>query len=294
MAYGCKMGVLDPIERLVFVMRQSPDWKSLSSDYEAGFAIDSRRYKPPGYIQNFPDNIETCISIWNGSFPVNFFRCRQKLKEIAIRLLSKVKNSVLLSATDIPMIPSLMGNENFLLFFHDDDDWFSPDTFERLKAVDVDDGIVVFPLVRFYTDTFTFVRRSETAALTVGPAKQFDFRYQTNNYAISRKVALTKDLYRLRDHVEASCYANDEVLFDRYFDLLISATNKTPCSASRLQWLLKDRENFRSSISEYIDGLRGISIPSEVCWCVSALKETIELFELVLAGNPLKDRKAEA
>jgi hypothetical protein len=268
---------------IVFVLRQSPDWEKLACDQEAGLPIDSSRYKPPGFLQGFPENIEACITTWNDVFPVNFYRCRQTLKDIAVGLLLNVKQALILSEHDAARLPSLLGDKNFMLFFLDDDDWFAPDTFEKVLSLDYgQSGIVVFPLVRFDTNTFTFVRQSEPARIIIGPRRDFHFRFQTNNYGISREIALTSNLLQLQDHIAASQFANDVGIGDSYFDVLISATNKTPCSASKLPGIVSDPQGYKAIIHDYVENLERLSIPVEMSWCEPALEATVVLFRSLL------------
>lgn len=286
-ADSCSRG-LRPLDRVVFVLRQSPDWAELARDHEAGLPVSPSRYRPPGFIEGFPGNIEEWIRSWNELFPVNFFRCRQILKDVAVGLLRSVDRAVVLSESDVSTLPSVIGNRNFLLFFLDDDDWFAPDTFARIARLDLRGRpVAVFPLVRFDTSTFTFVRASESARTLVGARQDFHFRFQTNNYALGRSLALSGDLLRMKDHVEASRFADSAGIEDTYFpDVVISATNKTPASASRLPGLLADPSKSRSRLRDYVRNLEELSIPDELGWCESALRATIGLFRLIADPDP--------
>ncbi len=203
---------MTPLDSLVFVMRQSPDWELLAADFESGKHIDLNRYKPSSSIPGFPDNIETYITIWNDAFPVNFFRCRHILKGIATKLLGKINHAILFKESDIVDIRSVLSGQRFLLFFHDDDDWFAPDAYEKvaMKYLCLND-IAVFPLVRLEFNTFTFVRKSETAKFVIGERRDFHFRFQTNNYGIPSRIALSDQLLEFKDHVLASriCRKNE-------------------------------------------------------------------------------------
>lgn len=277
-----------PRDCVVFVLRQSPDWAELARDHEAGVPVAPSRYKPPGFIEGFPGNIEAWVRSWNDVFPVNFFRCRQILRDVTVGLLRNVEQSVVLSESDAARLPSVVGDRDFLLFFLDDDDWFAPDTFARVARLDLGRSTVaVFPLVRFDTSTFTFVRASESARTLIGPRRDFHFRFQTNNYALARSLALTGDLMRLKDHVEASRFADAAGIEDTYFpDVLISATNKTPASASRLPGLLGNPSTSRASVREYVRNLEGLPIPAELSWCRPALETTLGLYRLLADPEP--------
>lgn len=270
--------------KVVFILRQSPDWFGLAQDYTAGGNIDPTRYKPPMHIEGFPPNIEECIAVWNTTFTENFFHCRAVLKTIAHNLLKKVPSSLILQEYDIPSLPSLLETQA-ALFFMDDDDWFSPYTFEVLSKLHLAaDDVLVFPLVRFDTDTFTFIRESEDAAIIVGRRQNFHFRFQTNNYALGDAFAFSEHISSFKDHVVASHTADSLGLPDRYIDQIISATNKTPCSASKLPALVADPACYIASMREYVHNLKQLEIPEALLWCKAPLAETIELFENVLAS----------
>ncbi|MCX7099284.1 MAG: hypothetical protein NTV43_15405 [Methylococcales bacterium] len=269
------------IDHLVFVMRQSPNWESLAKDYEAGIPIDAARYKPAEFIAGFPDNLESLINNWNNFFPVNFFRCRQTLKEIAVRQMHKVEQSVLLTLDELPTLSSKFGGEKFILFFLDDDDWFDPRTFEKLSAINFVNDVCVFPLVRFDANSFTFIREAEDARIVIGNRSNFHFRFQTNNYGLLYPLALSGQAHEMKDHVAASQYADKMGVSDSYFDLIISATNKTPASASALPQF-STPENFRAIIANYVNSLGGLAIPEEMEWVSQPINETLDLFNSLL------------
>ena len=275
---------MEKIDCIVLVMRQSPDWESLSQDYEAGLSIDTSRYKPPGFIEGFPNNIETCIQTWNELFPVNFFRCRQTLKDIAAGNLSNVKNAITLSEDNMASLTSLLGRKRFLLFFHDDDDWFAPDTFEKVATLDLGQNeIAAFPLVKFDVNSNTCVRPAETPRIIVGERSTGIYRFQTNNYGINQRIALADIVSQFKDHVAASHFVDAMGIKDTYFaDTLISATNKTPCSASKLPGLIADPQSYTAAIHDYIENLETLSIPVEMNWCKPALAATVALFRSLL------------
>jgi hypothetical protein len=267
------------LDRIVFVRRQSPDWGAMTRDYEAGLFIDPSRYKPPPGVPGFPDDITACIRTWNKTFRPHFFRCRKTLKELSEHCVRQIRHSIFIAEDRLGDLPALVANARFLLFFFDDDDWFSPDTFERLSVLDFSAcGIAVFPLVRFGDDIITFVRREETAQVVVGARKDFGYRFQTNNYGLTSRIALSDHLPKLRDHMLGSGYADQINLPDTYFDVLISATNKTPCAASSIGRLPSDPAAYRASIRRYVKNLRALRLPREVSWMAEPLDETIKLF----------------
>jgi hypothetical protein len=270
------------LDRIVFARRQSPDWEALARDHEAGVVIETSRYRPRTAIPGFPNDIVACVRIWNDTFPVNFFRCRQYLKAIADRCLRQVDQSMIIAADRLRDLPALVGDARFLLFFFDDDDWFAPDLFECVSTMDFAQcDVAVFPLARLGEKVFTFVRDGETARAVLGVTRGFGHRYQTNNYGITRGIALSDRLPRLQDHVLASTYATEINLRDAWFDALISATNKTPCSANTIGALLADPVRYRGFIRGYVEVLRGLELAPELAWITRPVSETIELFATI-------------
>ena len=274
------------LDQLVFVTRRSPNWGALAFDYEAGRDIDPKRYVPPEPIPGFPPNVEICIEAWNKTFAVNFFRCRQILRAISNDLISTNESAICIDAAGWETVAQKLFRRRILLFFHDDDDWFSPVTYKLLADLDYNGiHVAVFPLIRFDADTSTFARPGESARVIVGNQQPFFYRYQTNNYAIVGGAIGLESLRGLQDHVRASEYAGQLGLIDCYFDVLIAATNKTPCSAGYLPGLLNDPSAFRAFVASYCEHLQHLPIPPEASWCRPSILQTLDLFRRALASS---------
>ena len=270
------------LDCVVFVRRQSPDWEALTRDYEFGLVIDPSRYEPPRGLPGFPEDTVACIQLWNDIFWVNFFRCRLTLKRLSEHAVRQIRNSIFITVDRLGELPALVGQARFVLFFFDDDDWFAPDTFERLSALDFDRcDIAVFPLVRLGDSILTFARAGQDARVVVGSRVNFTFRFMTNNYGISARIALSDHLPNLRDHMLGSTYANQLDFRDPYFDVLFGVTNKTPCSASAIGRLLADPPAYRASIVHFVDNLKRMQIPPEMNWMNAPVSETISLFSTI-------------
>jgi hypothetical protein len=270
------------LDCIVFVRRQSPDWRALMRDHEAGAMVDPSRYRPPSDVPGFPGDTVGCIEVWNRTLSVNFFRCRHILKQISDQTVSLVPNSICIDDDRLGELPELVGASRFLLFFFDDDDWFAPHTFERLEALDLDQcDIAVFPLPRLGDDIITFIRPAAGARIIVGSRVDCTFRFQTNNYGISNRLALSDHLPNLRDHMLASEYVAKLNIRDPYYDVLISVTNKTPCSASSLDRLRDDPGEYRASIRRYVENLERLPLPRELAWMASPIGETVKLLKAV-------------
>ena len=81
------------------------------------------------------------------------------------------------------------------------------------------------------------------------------------------------------EHVRASETAERLGFVDAYDPLAVSATNKTPCSASLLTGILADREAFMRFVGAYLEGLKRLVIPERHAWITGPLWETVRLFE---------------
>jgi hypothetical protein len=266
------------LDQLVFVRRHSPDWARLASDHDAGIPIDPSRYMRAD-VPGFPQDVGSCIRLWNATFPVNFFHCRQVLKEISERALRHVANAVLLSNERLEELPAIVADTQSLVFFFDDDDLFAPRMFELLSAVEIGKcEVAVFPLVHLGEHVYTFVRECSPRTVLVGGAQPFRYRFHTNNYALTSRAALSDYLADMNDHVLASAHADQHGLSDSYFDVLIGATNKTPCSAVVLRELPPRQDHYRRAIERYLERLRQLELPREAQWIAQPLQETIRLF----------------
>jgi hypothetical protein len=274
------------LDRLIFVRRRSPDWERLAEDHESGTAIDPARYVRVN-VTGFPGDLVARVGMWNRTFPVSFFRCRQGLKEISERALRQVENAVVMSDDRLHEVLAMTRDARSMLFFFDDDDLFAPDLFARLSTVEFGRcDVAVFPLIRLGEHVYTYVRDDEPARVTVGRREAFRFRFQTNNYGVSSSVALSEHLVHLNDHVAASTYADRRNLSDRYFDILIGATNKTPCSAAVIRGLPTDERAYRALVHRYVESLARLTLPPEAAWLTKPVDDAVALFAEVTGRVP--------
>jgi hypothetical protein len=264
---------------IVLVLRQSPDWRALARDFKNGLPIDPARFTPPMPVPGFPHNVAVLIARWNAEMAVDFFRCRARLTEIAE---STIERSPDLVRSDYREVGGLTRQDNAVLFFHDDDDWFAPDMAEVVSKIPPNGhDVCVFPLVRVWTDTFTFVRRGQNAQSIIGRRQDFHFRYQSNNYGLSGRICDSETLRAMKDHVIASDYANKRDLHDCYVDRIVSVTAKTPCAASMVTSLFAPGANARGIVRGYVDTLRALPIPAGFEWIAGGVGGLIDLFSQV-------------
>lgn len=263
---------------VVLVLRQSPDWPALAADCAAGVPIAPARYLPPASVLHFPANIGDCIARWNAEYRVDFFTCRAELRRIARATLDALADAVVLSAADVPL---RLPHQHFRLFFLDDDDWFAPDTATRIASVGQED-VAVFPLPRLDVPVFTFARRPPPAGLALGRVSRFSSRYQTNNYGLHPRLCVAERLAAMADHHRASAAAESFGLRDGYHEVVVSATNKTPASASVLERIASDPAAFRNHVAAFVATLRNLALPAHAAWMRRPAEQTADLFARAL------------
>ena len=260
--------------RVVLVVRQSPDWDALAADHARGLRIAPSRYLPPQSVMFFPAHIEACIARWNASYGVDFFTCRARLRAIARKTLEAVPDAVILTYADIPhRIP----RGDFRLFFVDDDDWFAPDAAARIEGVG-DADVAVFPLPRLDVPVFTFCRGSPPPGVAVGAPVPAPMRYMTNNYGLHPRLCGTAEVLSMADHGAACAEGDRRGLRDDYVETVVSATNKTPASASVVERIIADGAQFHRHLEAFVAGLDTLSLPPHAGWMREPVRRTAELF----------------
>jgi hypothetical protein len=270
------------IDHIVLAMRASPDWELLARDYAAGVPVPPSRYFPFHDLR-FSREIPHFIERWNRLSAVSYFACRHKLRKIADDNLAQVKRVILRPWTHVPALLDDFGEARLLLFYHDDDDWFHPALADLLRGIDVQSiDAVVFPFLRLASNVTTFTREGRPTAGAVGRVEPFRYRYCTNNYGLTRRALAQRT--ELIEHTLASDAAETLSFVDLYVDKIISATNKTPCSASWLSKLPDSKAAFKQYIMDYVVTLETVEIPAESRWIEVPLRKTLDLFKSVCEG----------
>jgi len=271
------------IDHIVLAMRAAPDWGLFARDYAAGIPVPPARYFPFHDLR-FSRDIPGMIERWNNLSNVSYFACRHRLREITDSNLAKVQRVTLTQGTRVPSLLEKLGETPLLLFYHDDDDWFHPDLARLLGGLDVTSvDAVVFPFLRLASDVTTFTHGGAPTAAAVGRLEPFRYRYCTNNYGLTTR-ALRQSI-NLVEHTTASETANDLSFIDLQVDQVISATSKTPCSASWLFKLPDNKAAFDRYIMDYIERLEALVIPDGSRWIEVPLRQTLDLFRSVCAAG---------
>jgi hypothetical protein len=112
--------------QIVLARRASPNWKKLAIDYAAGLHVPAESYFPFHDLR-FDRRIPQLVDQWNALSRISYFACRARLCEIAAANLSKVSHAELIDRADVGAFIHAPLSNDTLLFYHDDDDWFSPD-----------------------------------------------------------------------------------------------------------------------------------------------------------------------
>jgi len=264
--------------KLVFARRQSPDWAALAADYRTGRTIDPRRFVPDHPIPGFPDDIAGIIAAWNASFATDFFTCRARLSALSAASIAAIPGAVSFAHDDIDGILAFAARQEFLLFFHDDDDLFAPTMADRLQPGIGGANVAVFPLFRVHNDLFTFVRDGAEAEFIWGRRQNFHFRFQSNNYAISSRICTKQLLRGMKDHVEASAHADQLGLTETVLPFAVSATVKTPCAASVVGGLVADKAAFIRDMAAFAARFAAPDLPDPMAWLRDPLAEIAAMF----------------
>ncbi|MGR3377134.1 hypothetical protein [Salipiger abyssi] len=266
--------------QIIFICRRSPDWASLSRDYQQGLKIDDSRYVPQEHIPGFPKDLPRLIARWNKSKKVDFFTFRATVAEISQQSIRSVPSSISLEANDPRLAEIVAGHPDALIYFHDDDDFFSPDIAKDAEAAAEKGGafdVLVSPLPRIGLPTYTFVTPEMEPEFVWGAPTPFHFRFQSNNYGLRLGGGIpAEDLLKYADHVEASAFADETKPVIRYSSKILSATIKTPASASLLQFFfgrrarllsLLGRRTWRDSyFQDFVKACDTSALPADLDW----------------------------
>jgi hypothetical protein len=268
---------------LLLVTRQSPDWQSLARDFRAVGQVDPARFCPDAPIPGFPTNLVDLVNRWNTEMAIDFFTCRAYMKDISDQTIAQLPTARRTTHDQVAQIGPHLGQHDlgrYIVFFHDDDDWFSPQTADIIAQLPMNaHDVCVFPLVRLWTDTCTFVRREMAPRAVLGRKSDFVYRYMSNNYGITGRICDAEMLVGMKDHILASDFANQRGLRDIYMDEIVSATAKTPCSASMLPYVFAD--NPHAHVRRYVAALRALIIPPTLGWMSLYVQRVIALFSAV-------------
>ena len=273
---------------IVLLRRQSPDWAALSSDFRRGQPIDPRRYVPDHAVPGFPHDVAALIGAWNERFDTDFFTFRALLVRLSAANLAAVGEASRYAYDQLPDIAALARTGPFYLYPHDDDDFFAPYAAQVVRAAAHECDALVTPLFRIGKRSCTFVPTGCAAEHVLGEPRAQDFRFQTNNYALhSRRLTDPEKIRAVKDHIEASAYAEAHAFTLSTAPQVLSATVKTPASASILAQAFKGRLALRRAFHQAIDELYALELPERYGWLDGPCRRIALWLEAIYRGAVL-------
>ena len=282
---------------VIFARRQSPDWQMIADHYVQGKPVDSDWYVPPVHIPGFPPDIEGLIGKWNSTFSVDFFTFRAVVAALSEANINAIPHSLALAYDDPRLLEEMARNPAAFVYFHDDDDFFAPDIASILARHAITADAVVSPLFRVGSDTFTFAKPDVGSDFVWGRAEGFHMVFQSNNYGLrASSFADPAAILQYKDHVEASRAISGSGLTIHDITTPISATVKTPASASVLKsvvgpkayWLRKlGLSGLRPDLlGGFIADSSTAGVPQEYGWIVEPLDEIRAMMQAIVARLP--------
>ncbi len=134
----------------------------------------------------------------------------------------------------------------------------------------------------------TFVREDMDPPFIWGRRVPFLVRFHTNNYGLSSHVCSEENLRGMKDHVLASQFADARDFGTRVFSFAVSATVKTPASASQMRSLLRDPPVFLGLFRGFISRVTATPLPADHAWLSQPLGVIVRLLAAVLASGQRK------
>jgi len=276
--------------RIALLRRQSPDWKALAEDFQSGVPIDPRRYKPDHAIPGFPDNIEKLIAVWNSHFRTDFFTFRYLLTELSNANVRAIKGVRVYDYSELDDIVVDASVSDFYLYPYDDDDFFAPYIPDVCAGSQADCDTIVTPMYRIANENYTFVRPGCTPDQVLNYARPHDYRFQTNNYGVhSRHLRSLEGLKAVKDHVEASSYAERRGFVDCVLPKVVSATIKTPAAASAMPESVRSISDGQYTIfKRMIENLQAVQLPPAFEWITRPSHQLARLVQAVYANERIE------
>lgn len=273
-------------EEVVLVRRRSPDWTALAADFRRGVRIERSRYIPPeGEIPGLSPHLGDDIDRWNARFRTDFFTYRSVLAQISEATMGQVRHARHYGFSDTAGLVQRATRTETYFYFHDDDDFYAPDLLAAIRSDDATFDAIVTPMFRIGQRISTFVRRGFEAEWTWGERSTPGGRYQTNNYGIhSRHCASAEALSAVTEHVHASATGDRQGFRDRVLATTLSATIKTPGSASALRQVFDGEDRLQQMFETFIRTLAGIELPDRYGWLAEPAGRVRRLVECVYGG----------
>ncbi len=261
----------------------------MAADFQNGLPIDSKRYKPEHAITGFPGNIEELIGAWNTHFKTDFFTFRYLVSTLSNASVCAIRDVRLYNYSELHNVAADASASDFYLFPHDDDDFFAPYLPDVCAASPAECDAVVTPLFRIAQENFTFARANCTPDQVLNYVRSHDYRFQTNNYGVhSRHLRSIENVKAIKDHVEASLHAERHGFTDCVMSKVVSATIKTPASASVMPEIVRGISEGQHIFKRMIDNLYAVQLPPTFEWITRPSHQLARLLEAVYANERIE------
>lgn len=275
------------LTEVVLVRRRSPDWTTLASEFRQGLSIDRSRYIPPdGDIPGLSVHLGDDIDRWNTRFKTDFFTYRSALARISDTNLRQVGQARHYRFSDRAALMDVAARADTYFYFHDDDDFYAPHLLAGIQSDDTSFDAIVSPMFRIGQRISTFVRRGFEADWIWGERSTPGGRYQTNNYGIhGRHCASAAGLLAVTEHVHASAYGDRQGFVDRVLATPLSATIKTPGSASAMHQVFESEDRLRQMFETFLQTLATIALTDQHAWLLEPVRQVRQLVACVYGGG---------
>jgi hypothetical protein len=250
------------------VLRPTLDWSRLTREEYRAHSRDFCRS-----IGRPADQMNELVDLWDVSFRISYFETRQRMKDLAISNLTKVRNAHLVD------IGAFAVADACAICFVDDDDWFAPDLGEHLDLASECDGFIwTHVAVGFLTGPYP---------LQSWPAGTSELLCYTNNYAVSAEYARAHGI----DHVAQHWLADEAFrsLRIRPVPFRLSVANKHPASVVALERHLEGQftpAKLRDVVATFVRGTRALDerMFDGIEWARPLIAAAGNHFEQVLAS----------
>jgi hypothetical protein len=232
------------------VCRASPDWPS----------FDLEETRP--FLRGWADEtlIIDFVTLWDGTFGVDYRSLRQRLKVLSLENFAQVQEAQVTPLADFDA--GAVSPDDRIVFI-DDDDWLTPDLFARLG--DAPAEAWVWGSVRIGLD-FGAPVPEQGEVLTLRPVDGYCY---TNNYAVSGALLARHGLDALLNHGEASGRLAEAASRTQRLESHLSCTVKHPCSSVAVKAFMARSEfhaDPRPAVRAFVEGLGRAWAPEAAAW----------------------------
>ena len=214
------------------------------------------------------------MEFWNSSLPLTYQAFRDRLQKISLANYRSVNNGICLTRAEFRAVPL---EPDDLSVFIDDDDWLSPDLFERLRADIALSGGAKWGSVRVGLD---FSSPPGVHPEDVFLLRPIDRLIYTNNYAVTGRALQRLGSGALFEHGAAQSEFDRGTYGPATVPEYLSVANKHPCCFMAAGPLLASplfMANPRAVLLQFARALEGVRSPPGLQWMLSPLGALIDL-----------------